>query len=128
VYLHNNFPTLMILRLKFFYLQLEENVHETFKFLMKEFPAKYMPTALPKAIKSSDYQIKRENVAKLDSLSGWKSPFGIEVRHLDKLNSLDLVLELVNMRKKINEYQRIYCLYSKCLGSMNKTRSSGDVE
>jgi hypothetical protein len=117
----------MILRLKFFYLQLEENVHETFKFLMKEFRGKYMPTALPKDVKTSDYQIKRSSIAKLDSLSAWNSPFGKEVRHLDKLNSLDLVLELANMRKKINEYQRIYCFYSKCLGKMNKSRSSSDV-
>lgn len=102
-------------------------MHETYKFLMKEFSTKYMPTALPKDVKSSDYQIKRSSIAKLDSLSAWKSPFGSEVRHIDKLNNLDLVLELANMRKKINEYQRMYCLYSKCLGKMNKARSSSDV-
>jgi hypothetical protein len=117
----------MVLRLKFFYLQLEENASITHDFLMKEFPDRYVQFQMPNGMKGNEFQNKSKGGLNVGTFSSWKSPFGSEVRGIDNLDNNDLVLELSVMRQRINEYQRIYCLYSKCLGSMNKFKSNSDV-
>lgn len=125
--LHHHFPGLMVLRLKFFYIQLEENAQVTLSFLRGEFAELYVGLGSGRGGRANGNPQAAERMIRLESMDAWKSPFGSEVAYIDRLDPSELSLELNVLRKRIHEYQSLYCVYSKCLGKVNKVKSSGDV-
>ena len=119
----------MFLRLKFFYIQLEENAQVAKEFLVQEFPVSFVPAEpTPQRIKEKTYNpLTHQHLMRPKVSSNWRSPFGSEVDDLRKLTGVDLTMAFNGMRNRIAEYQKIYCLYSKCLSTSKRTKHNSDV-
>lgn len=119
-HLHNLFPKVLITRLKFFLVQLEENFQLTKEFLMKEFRDMYEePVIISKTPIKKNF---KENV-----VTKWMLPFGAETNGLKNLNNNDLQLEFIRIRKKLKEHKKIFCLYSRCLNNSRQINNFSDV-
>lgn len=57
----------------------------------------------------------------------WSLPFGDEINCLRGLNDNDLMLEFVQIRNKLKDHKKMYCLYSRCLTNSRRSNNNCDV-
>ena len=123
--LKNIFPQLMFSRIKFFYSQLNEEYMITREYLLKEFRDFYDQQNETKIHKTKTSKKKKNNLVFKDF--EWISPFGKEIKNLKNKSSNELTLIFSQIRSKIREYKKIYCLYSKCLSNSKRSNNYSDA-
>ena len=117
----------MFSRIKFFYSQLDEDYMITREFLLTEFKDFYEEKNENKINNKSKNLKKRNKTNLVYNDFEWLSPFGKEINHLKNKTNNELSLIFSQLRTKIKEYKKIYCLYSKCLSNSKRSNNHSDA-